>query len=395
MRYVRKEFDLCKLIIQEDLTKSKGCNEYANYVLGMIFQHEGKVREALECFQKCCFLNPGRIPNICQLGKCWFLLGQKYQAIESFSKAEKLVATPNWNIYHNLGVCYVSLGRIGKAREYLTKAVHLGRTLQSYDALARLYIAENDINSALEVYHIALELFPSSWELATDLGQLYLQVGETAKAFNSFGLALAINRESMQALLAVASICQEEKEYEVALSKYKIAGQYLPESICLWNNMGLCFFGKGKYVAAIGCLKRANYLDPMDWKTLFNLGLVHIHTKQYTSAFHFLSSAIKLENRHALSFMLLGIVLQRMSHHENATKCFEQAIKLDVDDVNIRINYISHLYAQDKKEAALEHLNVVQRLMQQIEVDDKTKEAVRQLTQGLTQGLLVNDQLDS
>ena len=36
----------------------------------------------------------------------------------------------------------------------------------------------------------------------------------------------------------------------------------------------MCFFGKKKFVAAISCLKRANYLAPFDWKILYNLGLV-------------------------------------------------------------------------------------------------------------------------
>ncbi|KAF6215820.1 hypothetical protein GE061_000155 [Apolygus lucorum] len=387
-RYVRKEYDICQLIIEEDLARTKGCNEYANYILGLIYQHQGKVREALECFQKCCFLNPRSTSNIRLLGRSWFLLGQRYQAIEAFTKAEKLATSPEWSIFHNLGICYASLGRVGKAREYLTKAVHLGRTQVSYEALASLYVTENDINSALDLYQVALELFPSSWEIATALGQLYMQFGETAKAFNYFGQALAINRTATQPLLGIASICQEENDFDVALSKYKIAGQQLPESVCLWNNMGLCFLGKGKHIAAISCLKRANYLDPMDWKSLYNLGLVHIHTKQYASAFHFLSSAIKLENRNALSFMLLAIVLRRLSFIENATKCFEQAIKLDADDPTIRINYISHLYSMNQKEAALEQLNLVQRLIQSADANNKTKDAVKQLTTVLTKDLI-------
>ena len=45
----------------------------------------------------------------------------------------------------------------------------------------------------------------------------------------------------------------------------------------------MCFFGKKKYVAAIACLKRANYLAPFDWKILYNLGLVHLTLQQFAS----------------------------------------------------------------------------------------------------------------
>jgi hypothetical protein len=42
---------------------------------------------------------------------------------------------------------------------------------------------------------------------------------------------------------------QNHQDFDVALSKYKIAAQLLPESISLWNNIGMCFFEKKKYVA--------------------------------------------------------------------------------------------------------------------------------------------------
>lgn len=42
---------------------------------------------------------------------------------------------------------------------------------------------------------------------------------------------------------------QNHQDFDVALSKYKIAAQFLPESISLWNNIGMCFFEKKKYVA--------------------------------------------------------------------------------------------------------------------------------------------------
>jgi Bardet-Biedl syndrome 4 protein len=46
---------------------------------------------------------------------------------------------------------------------------------------------------------------------------------------------------------------QSHEDFDTALSKYKIAAQFLPESVPLWNNIGMCFFEKKKYVA-VSCL---------------------------------------------------------------------------------------------------------------------------------------------
>ena len=41
---------------------------------------------------------------------------------------------------------------------------------------------------------------------------------------------------------------QEHGDYDVALSKYKIAVEEKPESPQLWNNIAMCFFSKAKYI---------------------------------------------------------------------------------------------------------------------------------------------------
>ena len=90
----------------------------------------------------------------------------------------------------------------------------------------------------------------------------------------------------------------------------------------------MCFFGKQRYVAAIACLKRksdlprwefvilrvyagALYLEPFEWIIAYNLGLVHLCTEQYASAFHYFSSSINLKPDFASSYMYLGVALNR------------------------------------------------------------------------------------
>lgn len=42
---------------------------------------------------------------------------------------------------------------------------------------------------------------------------------------------------------------QGHQDFDVALAKYRVAAQSVPESAALWNNIAMCFFGKKKYVA--------------------------------------------------------------------------------------------------------------------------------------------------
>ncbi len=49
---------------------------------------------------------------------------------------------------------------------------------------------------------------------------------------------------------------QTHGDYDVAMNKYRVAAYSVPESPPLWNNIGMCFFGKKKYVAVSYRLSR-------------------------------------------------------------------------------------------------------------------------------------------
>jgi len=115
-------------------------------------------------------------------------------------------------------------------------------------------------------------------------------------------------------------------DYDAALLKYRIAAIHNPDSSEMWNNIGMCFYGKKKFVASIACLKKALYLDPFQWIAAFNLGLVHLTQKQYASAFHYFSVAINWKTDFSNSYMYLGITLNKLNDFESACKAFEKAI---------------------------------------------------------------------
>lgn len=44
----------------------------------------------------------------------------------------------------------------------------------------------------------------------------------------------------------------------------------------LWNNIGMCFFAKRRFLAAVACLKRALAIAPFEWLTSYNLGTLRM-----------------------------------------------------------------------------------------------------------------------
>ncbi|XP_014673640.1 PREDICTED: Bardet-Biedl syndrome 4 protein-like [Priapulus caudatus] len=355
LHYVRREYDACKALIREQLAETHSMCEYALYVQGLIMRGEGQVQESLEVFQTCSLINPKNPDYLKQIGRSLFLLARHKSASEIYSEALKLDDS-DWKTHHNQGICWMYLKELGKAKESFKKALHLHRNEKSFVMLGKVFLQENDLNMAIDVYRRAVEYSSENPELLTALGLLYMKVESYQKAFEHLGNALTYEPTNFEAILAAGSIMQMHRDHDVALTKYRIAAAHAPESVPLWNNIGMCFFGKKKYVAAISCLKRANYLAPFEWKILYNLGLVHLTMQQYASSFHFLSAAINLRPRMSQLYMLLAIALTHLEDPENAKQAYEQAVEFDQTDPAIPLNYCVFCYNNDLRPLAVKQL---------------------------------------
>uniref|UniRef100_A0A671UKS0 Bardet-Biedl syndrome 4 n=1 Tax=Sparus aurata TaxID=8175 RepID=A0A671UKS0_SPAAU len=216
--------------------------------------------------------------------------------------------------------------------------------------------------AAIEFYHEAARLNEKDWEMRYNFPCLcFRQLGKYQKAFEHLGNALTFDPNNYKAILAAGSMMQTHGDFDVAMNKYRVAACAVPESPPLWNNIGMCFFGKKKYVAAISCLKRAHYLSPFDWKVLYNLGLVHLTMQQYASAFHFLSAAINLNPRMGDLYMLLAVALTNLEDVENATRAYEQAVTMDESNPLVNLNFAIFLYNHGEKKGALDQYQEMER----------------------------------
>ncbi|CAG9820960.1 unnamed protein product [Phaedon cochleariae] len=86
--------------------------------------------------------------------------------------------------------------------------------------------------------------------MLTESGILHLKEGQSQQAFERLSSALALEPAFPKALLGIGYITQKHREFDVALTKYKTAIHYQPDSVALWNNIGMCFYAKQKYVAS-------------------------------------------------------------------------------------------------------------------------------------------------
>jgi len=271
------------------------------------------------------------------------------------------------------------LKQYNEAVENFQLANAMERHDATYMQLGKVFTLQEMYQQAIEVYQEAYEFSPENPELLTTMGLLHLRMGENYKAFDYLGNSLTHDPKNPKTILAAGSVIQDHSDMDVALVKYRVAAVQTPNSAQLWNNIGMCFFGKQRYVAAIACLKRALYLDPFEWIVAYNLGLVHLNTAQYASAFHYFSASINLKADFPSSYMYLAITLSRLDDFDNACSAYEKALEMDTDHL-FQINFAITLFNHEEYDRAAEHFAEFERLFGELdqEARDSDPEVLEQ-----------------
>uniref|UniRef100_A0A7S2QUY1 Uncharacterized protein n=1 Tax=Chlamydomonas chlamydogama TaxID=225041 RepID=A0A7S2QUY1_9CHLO len=355
--YVRQEYDECLKLIEQVLQETDNLCEHALYTKALIKRQRGQVQESLQLFQQATSINPHNIANLKQVGRSLYLLGKHKAAIDVYEEAQKIGA-PDWEIMHNKGLCLMYLKIYDRAIESFRAAIDIQPHDSTFVQLGKIYTLLDNYPEAIKVYMDALEHSPENTEVLTTLGLLFLRQNENDRAFEFLGTSLSHDPRNPRTILAAGSIIQDHSDMDMALVKYRVAAAQTPNSPQLWNNIGMCFFGKQRYIAAIACLKKALYLGPFEWIISYNLGLVHLHTGQYASAFHYFSSSINLKPDFAHSYMYLAVTLNRLDDFENACAAYEKAIQMagHPGETVFHLNYAIMLCTHKQYDTAKQHL---------------------------------------
>lgn len=309
---------------------SRRCGATAARAAGaaLIKRQRGDIQDSLQLFQAATCLNPNNINNLKQVGRSLYLLGKHRAALDVYREAMRL-NEEDWEVWHNQGLCQMYLKQYDSALDCFKQANSIQQHDVTYMQIGKVYTLQEDLQAAADTYLEALDFSPDNPEILTTVGLLYLRLGENVRAFEFLSSSLAQDPRNPKTILAAGSVIQDNSDMDAALLKYRVAAIATPNSAQLWNNIGMCFFGKQRYVASIACLKRALYLDPFEWIIAYNLGLVHLNTGQYASAFHFFSSSINLKPDFASSYMYLGITLSRLEDFDNACAAYEKATEME------------------------------------------------------------------
>ncbi|KAM9568856.1 BBSome complex member BBS4-like isoform 3-T3 [Salvelinus alpinus] len=269
LHYIRKDYEICKSIIKEQLQETGGMCEYAVYVQALILRLEGKIQQSLDLFQSCAILNPGSSDNLKQVARSLFLLGKHKAAIEVYNEASQL-NEKDWEISHNLGVCYIYTKDFNSAEEQLNIALELSKHDLTYMMLGKIHLLEGDTDKAIDVYRSAVDC-----KSRTDSGEAKVK-SPTSSETNPAKPLCPLNPEASRTNVSEEAPytwqpCQRAL-HPARHRSCRCTMRFSPENTDLLTTLGLLYMQQGKYQKAFEHLGNALTYDPNNFKAILAAG---------------------------------------------------------------------------------------------------------------------------
>lgn len=186
-------------------------------------------------------------------------------------------------------------------------------------------------------------------------GQTFYQLKRYTDALNSYGQALKINPDYLEALQGQADALLALKRYSEALNTYEKAIQINPDSAWpAWLGRGEALDKLDKNQEALESFERVLSLNPAASQAWQGKADIYLELQQYSAAQKALDKLLTFQQNDANIWYKKGWSLQNLEDYEGAVKAYDQALAIESDNALIWYQKGNSLYQLNKINEALE-----------------------------------------
>lgn len=250
-------------------------------VLAFIYMNERYFQDAAKAYERSFLLSANA--DILEDWSSVLLKLNDNQAVISIiekygTQSGKNYITYNSGIDCNLALAFLNTGQTNQAIKVLEKSVRKDKNNTRTNALlGKLYFENKSYARAQKYLLTASKLEPENYYWYKVLGDLFFDCGDPGEAIKYYNKATAIEPRLKIAryLCYEANNFKNEKNYNEAFLKYKLAAKTEPELVTPFREMGLLCLEAQDYDSAIDNFEKALNKDPGNSDLWFNLSKVY------------------------------------------------------------------------------------------------------------------------
>jgi tetratricopeptide (TPR) repeat protein len=255
--------------------------------LGQAYYSERQYEAASQHLEIAVKQNPQDGESVQLLGISYYLLGHMQQAVPLLEKVQSWLPHPDVTGSYILGVSFLQLGNLDKARAAFAKMFSVPPdSAGAYVALAKMMLQHQFEEKAVAELQKAIQLDPRQPQAHFMLGEIYLFKSQVPEAVQEFAQELKINPIAWDAYWRLGDAYSRVEKWDQAESALKQSVWLNPDFSGAYILLGKVELKKGLPDLAAGFLERAIKMDPNNYSAHYLLGSAYKELGRQQEADH-------------------------------------------------------------------------------------------------------------
>jgi len=198
MTYSRNNIWRSESSLWQDVTEKSPGKARGHYNLGLAYQKQGRIPDAIKSYQKAVSIKSDYVDAIYNLATCYYSLGNITDALNANQVA--ITLRPDYApLHYSMGILYSTQGKYNEAIASYQSAIKLNPDYtESYNDLGRALTNQGRYDDAIAAYQQAKRLQPDYVAAMYNLGVLYQHLKRYKEAITEFQHVLQLNPTNIE-----------------------------------------------------------------------------------------------------------------------------------------------------------------------------------------------------
>jgi tetratricopeptide (TPR) repeat protein len=328
--------------------------------MGQIYHAYSFTESAEECYTNASRLTPKDFRWVYLLGKVAGEQNKTYKAIDYYKKALEL--NPDYLPIHiNLGNAYLELDLLGIAKESFENALKLNSNdPAALYGLGQVMYAQRNYKDAAVYFEKVLSLVPDANRVHYSLALAFRGLKEVEKAKfhlskqGTVGVRVAdplvdgLNdlKQGVRLRLLRGKLAIESGRYAEAEAEFQKALAVEPESVPALVNYSVVLVNLGKYPEAIANFEKVLGLEPKNLNALYNLAVLFSLQEKHFQAIAHLKTILNIDPKDVPARFLLAKELRRAKLLQESYSEYVKVFNDNPDNEEILLEMVRVLSAK-------------------------------------------------
>lgn len=331
--------------------------------IGLLYSKDRQLDKALQHYQRGLKLKPDWTNLQYNLAVVCHQLEDWQQAIAGYEKT--IALAPNHTAAHfNLGVLYTQREELEKAIASYQQVIKLQpNNTQAYSNLGSVFVKQEKFAAAIDYFQQGLKFDPTWATLHNNLGQVFLLNQQPDKALARFENAVILEPTMALAHYNLGKLWKQQRNYSAAIDCFQQVINLEPNNIAAYSHCADALFLHNDLELTIDYLRSAISIQPnfveaycqraksLQPETL--LEQAKISCANFLIAIREQRSYQQILNHFWKTYFYWGEVLFTYGGIKEAQVCYQKALQIKPDEVNLYLHLGDCLAKQQKLDPAI------------------------------------------